>query len=154
MTTDIENRTIESSRLLNAPRELVWEVWTDPKHIALWWGPNGFTNTIESMEVKEGGSWRFIMHGPDGVDWPNVVRYTKVKEPELLEYYHSSDDPKDTHKFNVTVTFEKQGEKTLLTMSMVFQTAEERKRVIEEVGAIEGQNQTMNKLVEYLQNLS
>ena len=66
------DREIAITRLFNAPRELLWKVWTEPKHIAQWWGPKGFTNTIHKMEVKPGGRWDFIMHGPDGVD--KIVR--------------------------------------------------------------------------------
>lgn len=148
--TNTQDREITSERLLDAPRELVWKVWTEEEHIAKWWGPNGFTNTIESMEVKEGGQWKFVMHGPDGRDWPNMITYTKVKEPELLEYYHGADDPNDTKQFYVTVTFEAKGEQTLLTMQMVFKTAEERDRRAREVGAVEGQKQTLAKLAAYL----
>ena len=63
--------TIVVKRLVDAPRELVWTAWTEPKHIAQWWGPNGFTNTIHAMDVKPGGVWRFIMHGPDGTHYPH-----------------------------------------------------------------------------------
>jgi len=56
------------TRVLNAPIDLVWKVWTDPDHIKSWWGPNGFTNTIFEMDVKPGGNWEFIMHGPEEVD--------------------------------------------------------------------------------------
>ena len=56
------------TRVLNAPVELVWKVWTDPDHIKNWWGPNGFTNTIFEMDMRPGGNWEFIMHGPEEVD--------------------------------------------------------------------------------------
>jgi uncharacterized protein YndB with AHSA1/START domain len=72
------------TRILNAPIELVWEVWTDPKHIAQWWGPTGFTTSIQHMEVKEGGEWDLIMHGPDGVDYKNKNVFSKVIKPELI----------------------------------------------------------------------
>ena len=65
----IAARELLITRLINAPKELVWEVWTLPRHIEHWWGPNGFTNTINKMDVRMGGEWEFIMHGPDGVDY-------------------------------------------------------------------------------------
>jgi uncharacterized protein YndB with AHSA1/START domain len=65
--TSSVDREIITSRVYDAPRELVFKAWTDPKHIARWWGPNGFTTTIHEMDVRPGGAWRFIMHGPDGV---------------------------------------------------------------------------------------
>ncbi|HET7152473.1 MAG TPA: SRPBCC domain-containing protein, partial [Candidatus Kapabacteria bacterium] len=93
---DTSDREIITMRLLNAPRELVWKVWTEPEHIAKWWGPNGFTNTIRKMDVRVGGEWLFTMHGPDGTDYPNKTVYTKVVKPERLEYTvgtGSDDDP-------------------------------------------------------------
>lgn len=79
---DTADREIVISRLIHAPRELVFKVWTDPKHVAHWWGPNGFTNTIHEMDVRPGGVWRFIMHGPDGVDYPNKIVYKEVVKPQ------------------------------------------------------------------------
>jgi uncharacterized protein YndB with AHSA1/START domain len=98
--------TIIFNREFDAPRDLVWQAWTDPKHIVHWWGPNGFTNTIHAMDVRPGGVWRFIMHGPDGTDYPNKIIYREVVKPERLVYDHSGDDnPDDPHVFQVLVTF-------------------------------------------------
>ncbi len=152
MTTD--NRDISSTRILHAPRERVWQVWTDPHHIAQWWGPNGFTNTIEEMTVQPGGVWRFVMHGPDGKDYPNRIRYQEVVEPERLVYLHDDDSDEEGIHFHVTVTFEEEAEgKTKLTMTMLFATAEERQKVIDEYGALDGQKQTLDKLEQHLANL-
>ncbi|MDP3581653.1 MAG: SRPBCC domain-containing protein, partial [Ignavibacteria bacterium] len=65
--TKTADREIKIFRLLNAPIELVWKVWTDTNHIVNWWGPRGFTNTMTKMEVEPGGEWNLIMHGPDGI---------------------------------------------------------------------------------------
>src|SRR3972149_4696907 len=92
------------TRIFDAPRELVFEAWTDPKHVAQWWGPNGFTNTIHEMNVRPGGVWRFVMHGPDGVDYPNKIVYDEIVKPERLVYSHVSGP-----KFQTTVTFDEQG---------------------------------------------
>ena len=147
---DTANREIVMSRLLNAPRELVFKAWTEPNHVAQWWGPNGFTNTIHQMEVKPGGVWRFIMHGPDGRDYPNKIVFIEVVKPERLVYRHAGDDDTERVNFHVTVTFEKQGDKTRLTMRMVFESAAERDRVDKEYGAIEGAKQTVDRLEKYL----
>ena len=80
------NRLIHT-RLLDAPRELVWEVWTNPEHLKNWWGPNGFTLTNKSMEVQPGKYWNFIMHGM-GQDFDNSIQYTEVIKPSLLAYKH------------------------------------------------------------------
>src|SRR3954464_2525826 len=100
---DSADREIVAVRVFDAPRELVYKAWTDPEHVAQWWGPNGFTNTIHEMDVRPGGVWRFIMHGPDGTDYKNEVEYLEVVKPELLVYLHES-----TPKFHVTVTFDDQ----------------------------------------------
>src|SRR5258706_7128695 len=75
-------------RVFDAPRELVWKVWTEPEHIGKWWGPNGFTTTTHKMEVKAGGVWRFVMHGPDGRDYQNKITFIEVVKPERLVYKH------------------------------------------------------------------
>ena len=64
-------KVISGSRLFDAPRSLVFEAWTDPKHLAHWWGPNGFSLTTHSFDFRAGGVWRFVMHGPDGRDYQN-----------------------------------------------------------------------------------
>jgi len=149
-TNDTSNREIVTKRLLNAPRELVFKVWTEPEHIAQWYGPNGFTNTVHEMDVKPGGVWRFMMHGPNGMEFPNKIVYTEVERPERLSFQHSSEDEKNPVSFDVIVTFEAQGDKTMLTMRSIFPSIEERTRVVKEVGAIEGAIQTIDKLEAYL----
>jgi uncharacterized protein YndB with AHSA1/START domain len=146
--TSTADREISITRIFDAPPELVWKVWTEPNHIAQWWGPKGFTNTIHKMEVRPGGVWDFIMHGPDGVDYPNTVFYHEVKKPERLFYDHGK--PGEQSYFQVTVTFDDVAGKTKLTMTMLFMTAEQRNMVAEKYGAVEGLKQNMDKLGEYL----
>jgi uncharacterized protein YndB with AHSA1/START domain len=142
------DREIVGERLLDAPRELVWAAWTDPKQVAQWWGPDGFTNTIHEMHVRPGGVWRFMMHGPDGKDWPNKITFIEVERPSRLVYNHGDDEKPD--QFHVTVTFEEVGGKTKLTMRSLFKTKAERDFVVEKVGAIDGLNQTLDPLVQHL----
>src|ERR1700677_3316170 len=92
------DREIITTRFFNAPRELVWAAWTDPKHIAQWWGPNGFTTTIQEMDVRPGGDWRLIMHGPDGRDYKNHSVFVEVEKPSRLVFVHIAP------KFRSTVT--------------------------------------------------
>lgn len=143
-----EGNALIHTRLLNAPRELVWEVWTEPKHIKEWWGPNGFTLTHRSMEVKEGKTWDFIMHGM-GKDWNNRIEYLEVVKPSLLKYRHG--DGGDELSFIVTVTFEEADGKTLLTMRSIFQSEEVIAMLNKKVNAIEGGKQTLNRLEEYVE---
>jgi uncharacterized protein YndB with AHSA1/START domain len=143
-------RTIVTTRVLDAPRELVFEAWTDPKHLVKWWGPNGFTTTVRTIEVRPGGVWRFVMHGPDGVDYENRIVYEEIVKPERLVYRHSGGDDVEPVQFQTTVTFEDLGGKTRLTMRAVFPSAAERNRVAEEYGAIEGAEQTLGRLAAQL----
>jgi len=150
-TGDTSDREIVFTRLLNAPRELVFDAWTDPKQIVLWWGPTGFTTTIQEMDVRPGGKWNIIMHGPDGTDYPNYSVYTEIVKPERICYSHTGGKKGDRGaNFQQTATFEAVGNKTRLTMRMVFATAEERDYVVKEYGALEGGQQTLNRLEEHL----
>src|SRR2546422_456481 len=115
---DTSNRELSITRLLNAPRKFVWKVFTEPEHIKHWWGPNGFTNAISKMEVKPGGEWEFIMHGPDGTDYKNKNIYLVVKNPEHLIMQHVT-----APKFIATITFHEQGNKTLLQWHGLFESA-------------------------------
>jgi uncharacterized protein YndB with AHSA1/START domain len=148
-TTD---REIVAMRIFDAPRELVWKAWTHREHVARWWGPNGFTNTIEQMDVRPGGVWRFLMHGPDGTDYPNVVTFVEVVEPERLVYDHGDDE--NPSQFSTTATFEDLGGRTRLTMRLLFPTAAEHDRTIREHGAVEGLAQTLGRLEAYLPSMS
>ncbi len=148
ISTDTKDRELSYERVFDAPRELVWEVWTKPEHIALWWGPNGFTNTVYKMEVKPGGVWDYMMHGPDGKDWPNLISYIEVKKPEILVYDHG--DKENPKMFHVRVVFEAVGNKTKLTMAMIFPTKEALEETLKNVQAKEGLKQNMDKLEQYL----
>ena len=148
--TDTADREIVIARVFDASRELVFKAWTDPEHVAQWWGPRGFTNTIKEMDVRPGGVWRLVMHGPDGVDYPNKIVFIEVVKPERLVYTHGGDGEDEQAPFHVTVTFEVQGSKTRVTMRSLFATAAERDQVVEQFGAIEGGNQHMDRLGDYL----
>ena len=147
---DVSDRELVFTRTFDAPRELVFRAWTDPAHLAHWWGPSGFTTTTYEMNLQPGGAWRFVMHGPDGVDYANRIVYREVVKSERLVYSHlAGDDDASTH-FEVTVTFADQGDKTELTMQMLFASREARDRAIREFRAIEGANQTLDRLGHYL----
>lgn len=144
------DREVVITRILDAPPELVFKTWTDPEHVDKWWGPTGFTNETFEMDVRPGGVWRYVMHGPDGVDYPNKIVYLEVAKPERLVYDHGSDGEGAEPDFRVTVTFADEGGKTRLTMRSVFPTAEARDYVVREFKAIEGGNQTLDRLAQYL----
>jgi uncharacterized protein YndB with AHSA1/START domain len=135
------DREIVTTRVVDAPRERVWKAWTDPKQVAQWWGPNGFTNTIHEMDVRAGGVWRFVMHGPDGMDYKNKSIFEEIVKPGRLVYTHVSGP-----KFQATATFDEHGGKTTVTMRMLFDTAAERDRTVKVFGAVEGAKQTLERL--------
>lgn len=141
---DTSDREIRISRLLNAPRELVWEVWTNPEHIKNWWGPNGFTNTIETMDVTPGGIWKFVMHGPDGNNYSNKSIYKEVIKPERIVFDHIAPN------FTSTIEFKQEGYQTMLTWHMLFESRELFEQVVKTFKADEGLKQNVEKLVAYL----
>ncbi|TGK00752.1 ATPase [Leptospira semungkisensis] len=148
VSSNTADRELVTTRIFDAPREKVFEAWTNPEQVVHWWGPRGFTNTIHEMDVRPGGVWKFIMHGPDGVDYQNLIEYKEVVRPEKLVYSHGSND--DPRQFEVSVTFEEEGSKTKLTMHSIFRTAEEFKIKVEKFGAIEGLKGTLDRLEEQL----
>jgi len=145
-----EGNILIHTRILDAPRDLVWEVWTTPEHIKEWWGPNGFSLTTKSMNVEPGKTWDSIMHGWEK-DFVSKVEYVEVKKPSLLCYKHYGES--EDYDFTVSVLFEEVEEKTLLTMKSIFKS----KAIIEElnrkVNAIEGAKQTLNRLENYIKIL-
>jgi uncharacterized protein YndB with AHSA1/START domain len=143
-------REIVITRLFDAPRDLVFETWTDPDHLSSWWGPRGFRTTVHEMDVRAGGTWRLTMHGPDGVDYKNNIVFKEVKKPERLVFKHEPEHGTEPVNHETTVTFEKQGDKTYLTLRMLFETPQQREYVISKHHAIEGGNQTLARLAEHL----
>ena len=151
---DRDPRSIVGSRVFDAPRELVFAAFSDPKHLAQWWGPIGFTTTTHSFEFRPGGVWRFVMHGPDGRDYENRVTYDEIVAPERIAYHHGGGDDVEPVRFNTTVTFEDLGNnQTRIIWHGRFPTAEERARVIKEFGADKGLAQTLSRLAEHLETL-
>ena len=142
------NREMSITRVLKAPKELVWTVWTSPEHIKHWWGPNGFTNTISEMDVRPGGVWEFIMHGPDGTDYKNKHIYKEVVKPRKLVLEHVTGP-----KFLMTVTFEEQGDQTLVSIHSIFESAEQLQEVIRVFKADEGMKQNVERMENYLNKL-
>ncbi len=137
------------SRVYDAPARLVWAAWTDPKQAAQWWGPRGFTITTKSKDLRPGGKWIYTMHGPDGVDYPNIATYLEVVEGKRLVYDHGATETTPP-LFRVTVTFEEKAGKTHMDMTMALETAEaatQTKKFIKEASG----NSTWDRLAEYLE---
>jgi uncharacterized protein YndB with AHSA1/START domain len=148
-TTD---REIVITREFAAPRELVWQAMTDPQHVVNWWGPRGFSTTIEKMDVRPGGEWKHVMRGPDGTKYPNHSIFKEIVEPERIVFSHGgAKEGGPGIRFQATWTFDAVTPKrTRVTIHMIFPTAEERNFVAREFGAIEGGKQTLGRLGEHL----
>jgi uncharacterized protein YndB with AHSA1/START domain len=149
-----EPPAIIGSRVFDAPRELVFSAWTDPKHLARWWGPDGFSTTTSAFDFRAGGVWRFVMHGPDGRDYENRITFDEIVPPERLRYHHGGGSDVEPVQFRTTVTFEDIGGKTRVTLTGVFPSRAERDRVIREYGADKGLVQTLGRLGDYVATLT
>ncbi len=136
---EASDREIVSRRVLNAPRERVFKAWTDPDILAKWWGPKGFTNTFQEFDMWPGGAWRFIMHGPNGVDYPNQSVFVEIVPNERVVLDHVV-----APRFRLTATFEDQGGKTKLTFRGLFETAAICKNV--ETYAVDANEQNFDRL--------
>lgn len=139
-------------RVFDAPREMVFDAWADPKQLVKWFGPDGFTTTVETFDLREGGTWVQVMHGPDGTNYPCTAMFTEVERPEVIAYLNRGGrEGAEEVVFESTVTFEELGpEKTRLTIRMEFPTAEERDENVRNYGSIEGGQQTLNRLAVFL----
>jgi uncharacterized protein YndB with AHSA1/START domain len=138
LPSDLE---IEVSRLLDAPRERVWEAWTRPEHVREWWGQKDSTMPICEIDLRPGGAWRYVEHAADGNEYPFRGEYQEVAPPERLVHTFIFDvEPFNARPALVTVTFEDAGGGTRVTELMRFETAEDRDGMLQsgmETGAAE-----------------
>jgi uncharacterized protein YndB with AHSA1/START domain len=131
-----EPSEVVSARVFEAPRARVFEAFSDPRQLAQWWGPNGFRNTVEALELRPGGALRLVMHGPDGKDFHNVARFLEVASPERVVFEHLE----PIHRFTMAMTFVELGDQTLLVWRMRFAERAEADRVAEFVAGANEQN--------------
>jgi uncharacterized protein YndB with AHSA1/START domain len=143
------DREIVISRVINAPPELVFEAFTEVRHLSRWWGPDGFTTATRSFEFRVGGEWEFTMRGPGGTDYPEWICWTEITRPERIALRHgeSRDDP---NAFESVLTFEPDGAATRIEMRTVFPTRQLRDEAAEKYHAIEGGQQTLSNLAAYV----
>ena len=141
------------SRDIGAPPELVFEAFTQVRHLSQWWGPEGFTTTTRSFEFRVGGVWDFVMHGPDGTDYQEWITWREIVPPERIALLHgeSRDDP---NAFESVLTFEPAGGQTRIVMRTVFRTKALRDEAVETYHAIEGGEQTLRNLATYVAELT
>jgi len=143
------DREIVISRVIDAPRELVFEAFTKVRHLSRWWGPEGFTTTTRSFEFRVGGTWDFVMHGPDGTDYQEWISRTEIAPPERIALLHG-ESRGDPNAFVSVLTFESDGVATRIEMRTVFPTKGLRDEAVEKYHAIEGGQQTLSNLAAYV----
>jgi uncharacterized protein YndB with AHSA1/START domain len=135
----VTDREILSSRLLDVPRERVFDAFSDPQHLARWWGPKGFSNSFHEFDLRPGGAWRFVMHGPDGANYPNHSVFVEVSRPERIVLRHVSGP-----QFELTISLSEEADRTRLGWRMRFESAAECERV--KKFAVEANEQNFDRL--------
>ncbi len=148
MAASTDSNEIRLTRVYDAPARAVWDAWTIPEQVEKWWGPRGFTLTTHSKDLRAGGTWRYTMHGPDGVDYPNVTKYHVVEPYQKLVYDHGGTDDRPA-LFRVTVTFKEANGKTTMEMISTLpspEAAREMAKFIKQAGG----NATWDRLAEHL----
>src|ERR671937_1807382 len=143
------DREIVLSRDIDAPRELVFEAFTQVRHLSQWWGPDGFTTTTRAFEFRVGGEWDFVMHSPDGTDYQEWISFTEITPPERIALLHG-ESRGDPNAFESLLTCEPDGAATRIEMRTVFRTKELRDQAVEKYHAIEGGQQTLSNLAAYV----
>ena len=133
---DASARRFVHSRFIAAPPEQVFAALAQPERLARWWGPEGFSSTFETFELRPGGTWRFVLHGPDGTDYPNLNVFKAVEPPHRVEVDHVSDD----HHFVLVISFERRDGGTLVGWEQTFDTAEHRQAIARWVEPANEQN--------------
>ena len=155
---ELDERTIVITRVFDAPRDLVFRAWTDPKHVAQWWGPQGFTNPLCEMDLRVGGVFRVHMRGPDGVTYPCKGVYREVREPERIVYAGEAEEGSVgcgaglPPRALVTVTFAERDGKTTVTIHTRLQSAADREAAVQ-TGFNTGWASSLDRLAEHLQTV-
>ncbi|HET6450170.1 MAG TPA: SRPBCC domain-containing protein [Spirochaetia bacterium] len=151
--TIIEDRKVTYRRYIDVPVSLAFEAWSTREHLSRWWGPDGFTLTTLSLDFSSGGTWEFVMHGPDGHNYRNRIRFLEIDRPRLIRYAHWGDGEGGPDvEFEASVLFEASGDGTRLTLVQLFPSPEELQRVQSKYRAIEGARQHMDSFARYVES--
>jgi len=140
--------TLIATREINASVDQVWAAWHDPKKIAQWWGPAGFQSTVKKLDVRPGGRFEVVMHGPDGVDYPNVYIFEQIQEKKQLIYTNVGSERFGLAPFQSVFDLESVGNKTRVVLKARFISEEDKRKHVEEFHAIEGSRQLLQRLEE------
>jgi uncharacterized protein YndB with AHSA1/START domain len=144
-------REVVFSRLIAAPVDLVWEIWSDLRHLHEWFGPAGFTTTTEEFAFAPGGVWRFTMHGPDGTDYPTRIVFRTIEPKTRIVYTNDWDLAGALLDFTVVVDFVAEGARTRLSLHMTFADEAAMRTAVERYGVLRGGVETFERIARYVE---
>lgn len=153
LVVTVKDNKVTYKRYFAVPANLAFEVWSTHEHLSQWWGPDGFTITTKKMNFTNGGTWEFIMHGPNGQDYQNRIRFAEIKEPHHIYYDHMGEGDDSDVAFQARVLFEAAGEGTNMTLEQIFPSKEELERINAKYGAIEGGKQHIGNFEKYIESI-
>jgi uncharacterized protein YndB with AHSA1/START domain len=134
-----DDLALTTSRIVDASPARVYAAFEDPKQLTRWWGPDGFTSTFETFDFRTGGAWKFVLHGPDGKDYPNVNRFVELVRDARVRLQHV-----EGHWFELTVTLTPEGDKTRIAWRQQFANADELDQIRDYV--VPANEQNLNRL--------
>jgi uncharacterized protein YndB with AHSA1/START domain len=143
-------REILFSRRIAAPVDLVWDVWSDVRHLHEWYGPAGFTATTEEFDFTPGGVWRLTMHGPDGTDYPTLIRFRTIEPKSVIVYSNRWDLPDAPLEFTIAVTMIPEAQATRLALLMTFADDADVQTAVEIYGVLNGGEEVFERIADYL----
>ena len=166
--TETSQKPFIITRTFDAPRDLVWEVWTNPEHMKKWFSPKGFKGRVGKMELRPGGMYHYCLTDPEGKDMWGKAMYKEIEKPQKIVYVNSFSDEKGgtTHhplspnwplEMLTTITFEEQGDQTMVTVVWVPMNATDLEKQTFEEGRgsmTQGWSGTFEQLEEYLGTVS
>lgn len=138
---------VVNTRVFNAPRELLFEVCSNPQHLIHWWGPSDFTNTLQEFSFHPGGKWRFVMQGPDGKQYPQDKEFVEIIPPSCIVLRHTQ----ELHNFDMAMTFAEHAEGTQVTWRMVFEASPQNAQLESFIPKANEEN--FDRLAAYLKTL-
>jgi uncharacterized protein YndB with AHSA1/START domain len=149
MASKNSSNEIHFTRVYDVPVRAVWDAWTVQEQLEKWWGPRDFTITTHSKELSVGGHWRYTMHGPDGVDYPNITKYFVVEPYKKLVYDHGATQ-ETPPIFRVAVNFTESAGKTTMEMTFSLSSPEAAAEIGRRIKQANGYS-TWDRLAEHLE---
>jgi uncharacterized protein YndB with AHSA1/START domain len=146
-----DEQAIVSTRVFHAPRNMVYEAFADPKQVVEWWGPHGFSSTVIEMDLRPGGKWRIVMHGPDGTNYPNEMTFTAVVPEERIEVdLVGGKEGAALVSMPKTITWQDEDGGTRLTLRNQFRSRELRDENVRTYGSVQGARDLFERLTKFL----